>query len=261
MPEYKLRILKTGEADVPGPEVYWQSHWFSWETLHFNMVVIHGEGITALINTGPPPDLTALNRNWMSGYNGEERTKMRRREEERPLAALASVGLKPTDVQYVFITPIQAYAIGNVSLFAAAKKIFISRRGWIEGFFAPPRQMGSPRECVIPEDQVVYLTTRAIDRVHLVGEEEEVLPGIKAIWAGVHHSASMAISIPTKKGRVVVSDSCFKYGNIEENHPLGLCGNLEECYATYARIRREADIVLPLYDPEILVRHPGGLIE
>jgi glyoxylase-like metal-dependent hydrolase (beta-lactamase superfamily II) len=261
MPEYKLRVLKMGESEVPGPEVYWQSHWFSWETLHYYMVVIQGDGITAIINTGPPPDLTALNECWMAGYNGEERTKMRRAENERPDAALASVGINVEDIQYVFITPIQAYAIGNVSLFSAAKNIFISRRGWIEDFFAPPRPLGFPRGCVIPEEQVIYLTTRAIDRVHLVGEEEEVLPGINVIWAGVHHRSSVAVSIPTRKGRVMVSDSFFKYGNIEKSHPLGLSESLDECYETYARIRREADIVLPLYDPEVMTRYPGGLIE
>ena len=48
--------------------------------------------------------------------------------------------------------------------------------------------------------------------------------------------------------------------NIEENIPLGINESLEECLAAYNRIRREADIVVPLYDPEVLVRHPRGII-
>ncbi len=92
MPEYKLRVLKMGQADVPGPEVYWMSHWFEWETLYFYMVVIQGEGLTAIVNTGPPADLSDLNRFWMSCYNGEPRTQMQRTERERPTAALGSVG-------------------------------------------------------------------------------------------------------------------------------------------------------------------------
>jgi len=59
---------------------------------------------------------------------------------------------------------------------------------------------------------------------------------------------------------VVVSDSFFKYGNIEKPHPLGLSESLEECHVTYDRIRREAAITLPLYDPEVLERYPGGVI-
>lgn len=260
MPQYTVRVLKMGQSDVPGPEVYWQSHWFSWETLCFYMVVIQGEGVTAVINTGPPSDLSELNNLWLSSYDSAERTKLQRAESERPTAALASIGLKPENIHYIFITPLQGYADGNISLFPNVKKIFISRRGWVEDLFAPKRPLASPRAVIIPEDQLMYLMTHAVARVHLVGEEEEVLPGIRAIWVGVHHRSSMAISIPTQKGRVVVSDSFFKYANVEKNHPLGLSESLEECYESYTRIRREADILLPLYDPEVLDRHPSGII-
>jgi len=261
MPKYEVTVLKMGEADVPGPEVYWMSHWFGWETLNFYMVVIRGEGITAIINTGPPEDLTALNAFWLAGY-GEKRTEMRRSESERPLAALASIGIQPAEVQYVLVTPLQAYADANISKFSAVKKIFISRRGWIEDFFAPPPpSAGFPRKLVIPDDQVVYLTTQVLDRVHLVEDGEEVLPGIKMIWGGVHHRSSMVISIPTGRGTVMVSDCFFKYGNIEENHPLGVNESLEEGRRIYERVRREADITIPLYDPEVLKRFPGGVIK
>ncbi len=260
MPEYKLRVLKMGQADVPGPEVYWMSHWFEWETLYFYMVVIQGEGLTAIVNTGPLEDLSELNRFWMSCYNGEPRTQMQRTERERPTAALDSVGLRPSDIQYVFITPLTAYADANIPLFSNARKIFISRRGWIEDFFAPHRQPTAPRDHFIPEEVVIYLTTRALDRVHLVGDEEEVLPGIRMFWVGAHHRSSMAVSIPTPKGRVVVTDCFFKYGNLEKNHPLGVNESLEECYAGFERIRKEGDFTLPLYDPEVLERFPGGVI-
>jgi hypothetical protein len=260
MAEYKLHVLKVGESEVPGPEVYWQSDWFGWETLYFYIVVIRGEGMTALVNTGPPPDLSVMNDLWVEAYNGQERAKLRRTESECPTAALGSIGLNPEDIQYVFITPLQAYADGNISLFPNVKKIFISRRGWIEDFFAPRRPIRSPRATIIPEDQIIYLVTKAIDRVHLIAEEEEVLPDIRVMWAGVHHRSSMAISVPTQKGRVVISDSFFKYANIEKDRPLGLSESLEECYENYARIRRDAEILLPLYDPEVLNRHQDGII-
>jgi glyoxylase-like metal-dependent hydrolase (beta-lactamase superfamily II) len=259
--KYKLQVLKMGEADVPGPEVYWMSHWFGWETLNFYMVVIQGEGITAVINTGPPDDLTALNAYWLAAY-GDKRTEMRRKESERPLVALADVGIKWSDIQYVFITPLQAYADANISKFPDAKQIFVSRRGWIEEFFAPPpRSVMLPRRLIIPEDQVVYLTTQALDRVHLVEDGDEVLPGIKILWTGVHHRSSIAISIPTESGQVVVSDCFFKYGNIEKDYPLGVNESLAETRLAYERIRREADLTVPLYDPEVLERFPDGVIK
>lgn len=70
----------------------------------------------------------------------------------------------------------------------------------------------------------------------------------------------MAYLIETAAGRVAVTDCCFKYGNIERMHPLGIMESLPECMAAYARIRKEADIVIPLYDPEVLRRFPNGKV-
>ncbi len=258
MPEYKLTILKSGQADVPGPEVYWMSHWFEWETLYFYMVLIQGEGITAIINTGPPADLAELNEVFRD-FAGD-RCQMLRQEHERPLAALKAAGVEPADIQYILLTPLVSYANANVALFPNAKKIFISRRGWIEEFFAPEFPGFVPRKILMPDDVVTHLTTRVFDRVHLVGDEEEVLPGIRMFWVGVHHRSSMAISIPTNKGRVVISDCFFKYPNIEEDIVLGVTESVAECKRSYARIRRDADITIPLYDPAVLDRFPGGII-
>ena len=54
MTNYKIQLLKMGQCDVAGPEVYWMSHWNDWVQLYFWMVVIRGNGKTAIINTGPP---------------------------------------------------------------------------------------------------------------------------------------------------------------------------------------------------------------
>jgi hypothetical protein len=35
---------------------------------------------------------------------------------------------------------------------------------------------------------------------------------------------------------------------------------LEETMKAYDRIRREAKILLPAYDPDVFKRHPGGVI-
>jgi hypothetical protein len=70
----------------------------------------------------------------------------------------------------------------------------------------------------------------------------------------------MAICVDTSKGRVVFSDSVFKYDNVEKNIPLGITQSLDECALAYERIRREADILVPAYEPEVFKRHPGGVI-
>jgi glyoxylase-like metal-dependent hydrolase (beta-lactamase superfamily II) len=252
---YQVHVLKMGQAEVPGPEVYWMSHFDQWLLLHFYMVVVRGHGITAIINTGPPEDLTELNRLW--GSEGS-RCRMVRQPEERPDAALASLGLTPEDVTHVLITPLQAYATGNIPMFRNAE-ICLSRRGWIEDFHAPRFPVHSPRWSRIPNDVLMYLELDAHERLRLLDDEEEVADGIRGRWVGAHHRSSMAFEVTTTKGQVIVSDAAFHYGNVELPHPLGIAESLEECYVAYQRFRR-ADVFLPLYDPAVLERHEGGRV-
>ena len=125
---------------------------------------------------------------------------MLRQENERPLAALRTAGVEPQDVQYILLTPLVSYANANVALFSEVKKIFISRRGWIEEFFAPEIPGFVPRNILMPDDVVTYLTTKVFDRVHLVGEEEEVLPGIRMSWVWRSPSIVDGDFDPNKQG-------------------------------------------------------------
>ena len=254
---YQVQVLKMGQCDVRGPEVYWMARWDDWEQIAFLMVVVRGEGKVAVINTGPPPDLSALNARWTAAFG--PRGALVRLEEERPERALATLELSPATVDYVLITPLQAYAVGNIPLFKNAQ-ICVSRRGWIEDFHAPPYEMHVPRKLRIPDDVLSYLTVQAPERLHLLDDEDEILEGLEASWVGAHHRSSMAYFIETARGRVAVTDCCFKYGNIEKMHPIGIMESLPECLEAYERLRKEAETVIPLYDPEVLKRFPGGKV-
>lgn len=70
----------------------------------------------------------------------------------------------------------------------------------------------------------------------------------------------MAFLVETAKGVVGFTDAIFMYRNIEQNIPLGLSESLEEHYKLFARMRREADIIVPLYDPLVADRHRSGTI-
>lgn len=253
----EVQLLKMGQCDVMGPEVYWMSHWNDWVQLYFWMVVIRGNGKTAIINTGPPEDLTALNQRWSSGFG--ERGKLVREETERPIEALASLGLKPEDIDYVLITPIQIYATANIQLFGNAQ-ICISKRGWVEDFHAEKFPMHVPREFRLSDETLRYLTFEGHERLQLLEDEDEVMPGLRCFWAGVHHRSSMCYVIDTPAGRVGISDCLFKYGNLEDGEPLGIQESLEEYYVTTMRIKRDTDIFIPLYEPDVLKRFPGGKI-
>jgi hypothetical protein len=70
----------------------------------------------------------------------------------------------------------------------------------------------------------------------------------------------MCYVVETENGRVGFSDCVFRYGNIEDNEPLGIQESLEEYYATIKRIRRDTDVFVPLYEPDVLKRFPEGRI-
>ena len=254
---YGIQLLKMGQCDVAGPEVYWMSHWNEWVQLYFWMVVIRGDGVTAIINTGPPDDLKELNERWSSGFG--ERGKLVREESERPLNALNAIGINAEDVTHVLITPLQIYATANIQHFQNAQ-VCISRRGWIEDFHAEKFPMHVARELRISDETLSYLMFEGHEKLRLLEDEDEIAPGLRCFWAGVHHRSSMCYLIETNKGRVAISDCLFKYQNLEDGEPLGIQESLEEYYVTSARLKREADIFIPLYEPEVLKRFPTGKI-
>ena len=253
---YSVQALKMAQGEVPGPEVYWMSHWDEWVPLYFYMVVLRGNGITAIINTGPPADISQLNRAWRE-FAGP-RCQMIRNEEERPERALAAIGINPARVDFVLLTPLQAYATANIPMFTKAK-ICLSRRGWIEDVIARPSSSHGSRDMFIPDPVLKHMLFEAQDRLHLLDDEEEICPGIRAWWAGVHHRSSVVYSVDTDAGVVMIGDCAMKYENVA-GHPLGIAESIQEGQTAYKRIRDEANIFLPLYDPEVLVRYPGGIV-
>ena len=70
----------------------------------------------------------------------------------------------------------------------------------------------------------------------------------------------MVFVVQTAKGKVALTDAVFMYRNYEERIPLGLSESLEEHYRLFARLKRSADLVVPLYDPALVDRHADGII-
>jgi glyoxylase-like metal-dependent hydrolase (beta-lactamase superfamily II) len=255
---YSVQAFNAGTFWVPGPEVYWMQGWDTREEMNTIIYLVRGGGHNILINTGPPRDLTILNRAWLDFFGFSE-AQIVRTEEQLPENILRSQCLAPEDITKVIVTPLQAYATANIHLFRNAE-ILISRKGWIEDFQAPYYHLHVPRHLRITPEVNHYLQNEGWENVRLLLDEEEILPGLRTFWAGVHHRSSLAVSIDTAKGKFIVTDSFFKYGNIEQNHYLGVMESMMEADSTWARIRKEADFIASIYDPEIFVRHPGGVL-
>jgi hypothetical protein len=167
--------------------------------------------------------------------------------------------LTPDDIDTVIVTPLQAYATANIHLFRNAR-ICISRKGWIEDFQAPYYHLHVPRHFRIPPEVNNYLQNEGWEKVRLLSDEDQVFDGLRVFWAGVHHRSSMAVCVETAKGTAILTDCFFKYGNIEQRRYLGVMESMMEADATWTRIRREGQILASIYDPEVFVRHSGGVL-
>ncbi len=256
--KYSVQAFNAGTFWVPGPEVYWMENWNQREEMNVIIYLVRGGDRNILINTGPPQDLTILNQAWLN-FIGYPEAQIVRTESQLPQNILLSEGITPDDISTVIVTPLQAYATANIPLFRKAT-ICISRRGWIEDFQAPSYHLHVPRHLRIPPDVNNYLQNEGWEKVRLLADEDEILPGLRVFWAGVHHRSSLAVCIETHAGTVLITDSFFKYGNVEAGRYLGVMESMMEADATWARIRKEADIYASIYDPEVFARYPNGIL-
>ena len=259
MNSYQITLLKMGETRVPAAEVYWMERLKGWEALTFwALLITHGER-RILLNTGFPQDVSALHKHWTTwarAATGEDGHEPVVKPENWIVQALAARGITPSQITDVLITPLTAYATGGLDQFPNAR-LWMSRRGWLD-FHAPDPEIPQlPRHIVFPPSVLRYLVLEAATRIHLLPDEEtEFIPGIRAWFCGAHHRSSMVYLVNTSAGRAAMTDAIFTYRNFEQRIPLGLSESLEEHHRLYARLARQADLVIPLYDPLVKERHP-----
>lgn len=250
-------MLRAGAVEVPHPEVYWMERFQDWTTLEFQIGVIQGGGKTIVVNTGFPDDITGIARAWRD-YLGE-RAVLRRPDEWKTALALRSAGIDPSSVDFVLLTPLQLYTTGNLRLFPNAK-ICVSRRGWIEDIIEPTYPHHVPRSGCISDEDLSWLLGANQANFRLLEDVEEILPGLVCRWAGVHHRSSLLVEVQTAGGLAILSDCAFHFANVEEQRPLGIAESIIEAHAVYRDIRTRARHFIPLYDPKVHERYPGGVI-
>jgi glyoxylase-like metal-dependent hydrolase (beta-lactamase superfamily II) len=171
---------------------------------------------------------------------------------------LLQEGITPPAVDYLILTHLHDDHCSNVRLFTGAK-ILISQRGWHS--VMAPEHPGLVPEPLFPRSVYSHLVNEAWDRVELLPDEVEILPGLEVFWVGGHTPCSQAVKIDTPRGRVILAgDTLFLFGNLEENIPVAYCTNLAECYHAMDRYREEGDLILPNHDPLLMERYPDGVI-
>lgn len=251
---YTIKALRNFYTDFPAPAIamYFQNKLDEMIQISGYIWLIRGSGKTIVVDAGigKPPEKTVTGVQKVTHFTvapGEDTASLLRRE-----------GIEPAEVDYLILTHLHMDHCLNAPLFERAQ-ICISREGWES--VINPRHPSLVPDHLFPRHVYSYLQKHAWDQVLLLEREQQVLPGIDVFYTGGHTPCSQAVAVQTKAGcAVITGDVVSLYGNIEENTPVAYCHNLLECYQAMDRIREQADIVLPSHDPEVLTRHPGGLI-
>lgn len=229
----------------------------AWTKLRFQIGILKCEGRVILINTGFPDDISGISKAWKDFLG--DRAVLQRPDSGKMNAILEKENIRPENVTHVIITPIQLYTTGNLHLFKNAKICF-SRKGWIEDVIAPVYPHHVSRSGCLSDDHLQWLMFENNRNLILMDDIAELLPGLNCRWIGTHHRSSMLIEVDTYKGVVGISDCAFHYSNLEDNRPLGIAESIIEAHTAYKYIRDRMDIFVPLYDPLVQERYPGGMI-
>ncbi|WP_236719406.1 hypothetical protein [Picrophilus oshimae] len=240
--KYNIKVLKVGESEVPGPEVYWMESFNSWEKLSFHVLLAYNDDISFMINTGMPLDLTLRN-NEMIKFAGERAIF----KSIDTLDVLASAGFKPDDIDFIAFTPVQDYTTGRLDEFKTSR-IFIYRDGWIKDIAAPEYRYFHNRDLFIPRKILSYIYGDGWKNVIFYDDGSELIPGIKAISVKCHHRSSIAFSINTRNGIYIFTDAAFKINNINRMRPIGIAEDIYECLDAYEKIKGIGKVI-PAYDP------------
>jgi len=165
--------------------------------------------------------------------------------EERTPELLRREGVNPDGVEHVLITHLHPDHYDYFDAFPNAQMV-VNRREFEES-----------RDRLIPE--VARQLESRPEALRLV-EEEEILPGIRAIPLGCHSAGSQGFLVETWLGPVLLTgDVVYLYENLEADRIIN-SEDPDACRRAYAKIRSLTDIILPAHDPLVLKRWPGGII-
>jgi glyoxylase-like metal-dependent hydrolase (beta-lactamase superfamily II) len=176
-----------------------------------------------------------------------------------PAEAIAPLGIKPEDVNDVFVSHMHWDHAGGLDLFPSAR-VWIQRDEYTyytgEAWQTPNTHGG------IDGDDVIELVKRNMQgKVTFVnGDDEQSIPGITFGAGGRHTWASQFITVSARSGVIVLaSDNMYLYENLDQHKPIAQtldpASNLrtQDRMVALASARR---LLIPGHDPAVFDRFP-----
>jgi hypothetical protein len=251
---HRIHAAVTGVLPVPGWECFFGRNDCALHDLAFHVWIVRGAGTVGLIDTGlpvVPEDLAALQQ---TGKGIDPRSVYG--DVVLLPEILERAGVAPEEIDYALITQTITYHTGGlVPDLLPNAAVYASRAGMLEflldrpghpppGFYFTPSTWAYLRELLVE------------DRLHLVDDLTEVVPGVWFETTGGHHPGSAAVRVQTAEGLIGVLETAFLAANVEEELPIGIAEDVAACRRAIHRYRRECDVVLADHDPSLAERYP-----
>jgi N-acyl homoserine lactone hydrolase len=163
-----------------------------------------------------------------------------------PAEALKKVGLKPDDIDLVIFTHMHFDHSDQSHLFKKAR--FIVQKSELKAALNP-----HPIEAPVYGDKKAY---EDLD-FEVIDGDAQVVDGIKLLLTPGHTSGGQSVMIDTAKGKVIISGLCTSRNNFYPQAidprsmpviPPSMHVNVHDAYDSLLRIKKEADIIIPLHD-------------
>ena len=160
-------------------------------------------------------------------------------------------GLKPEDIDVVIHTHLHADHCEND--YKCANAVFYIHEKELETISDP-----HPLDFRYVEDYIYEI--KEAGQIKTITGDQEILPGISVIHTPAHTPGGLTILIDTEKGRAAITGFCVIRENFEpppairamemEVIPPGTNINTYEAYDMMLKVRDQADILIPLHEPE-----------
>lgn len=181
-----------------------------------------------------------------------------------PAAAVEAAGVKPEAVTDIIISHAHWDHVDGADLFPHAT-IWIQRDEYTY-YTGEAWQPSGSHGGVFFDDMAALLKINTQGRLKFVdGDDQEILPGIRAYTGGKHTHASQYVSVKIEGGTAVfASDNIYLYENLEKHAPIaqtvdGKAG-VESNLRAQDRIRTLASdprLIVPGHDPLVFEKFPS----
>ena len=163
---------------------------------------------------------------------------------------LSRFGIAPNDIDIVILTHLH---FDHVALAHKFKKAtFIVQKREIEF-------VKNPHPFLIMDYNYEYFKDL---RFHIVDGDKEIIPGIKVLLTPGHTYGGQSVQIETSKGKAIIAGLCSQMSTFTQTDlmkkrglEVAVCGihtNVAEAYDSALRIKRTADILIPLHEPSFI---------